>query len=46
MAQLATDVTKSTNDLALYDTEFDELNEQLDLMLTEEFNGILLLTAG
>ena len=35
LAQLATDVTKSTNDLALYDTEFDELNEQLDLMLTE-----------
>ena len=46
LAQLATDVTKSTNDLALYDTEFDELNEQLDLMLTEELNGILLFTAG
>ena len=46
LAQLATDVTKSTNDLALYDTEFDELNEQLDLMLTEEFNGISLFAAG
>jgi len=42
LAMLATDVTKGTNDLALYQTELNELQEQLGLMLTEEFNGISL----
>jgi flagellin len=40
LAQLATDVTKSTNDLALYQTEVDTLKAQLGSLITEEFNGI------
>jgi flagellin len=40
LAQLATDVTKSTNDLALYQTEVDTLKSQLGSLITEEFNGI------
>jgi flagellin len=39
---MATDVTKSPADLALYNTEFEELTEQLNLMLGEEFNDIAL----
>ena len=46
LAMLATDVTKAPADLALYDTEFQQLNGQLDLMLTEEFNDIALFSAG
>ena len=46
LAMLATDVTKGSADLALYNTEFQELNDQLDLMLTEEFNDIPLFAAG
>ena len=46
LATLATDVTKSTNDLALYNTELTQLKGQLNLMLSEEFNGISLFATG
>jgi flagellin len=46
LATLAQDVTKSTNDLALYNTELTQLKGQLNLMLSEEFNGISLFSAG
>ncbi|MFM8764719.1 MAG: flagellin [Spartobacteria bacterium] len=42
LAQLATDVTKGTNDLALYQTEVNTLKSQLGSMLQEAFNGISL----
>jgi flagellin len=42
LAQMATDVTKSTNDKALYQTEVDSLKRQLASMITEEFNGVSL----
>jgi flagellin len=44
LTQLATDVTKSTSDLALYETESDSLIAQLALMADEEFNGVALFT--
>jgi flagellin len=46
LATLAQDVTKSTNDLALYNTELTQLKGQLNLMLDEKFNGINLFEAG
>ena len=46
LATLAQDVTKSTNDLALYNTELDQLKGQLNLMVGEKFNGINLFSAG
>jgi flagellin len=46
LATLAQDVTKSTNDLALYDTELDQLKGQLNLMVGEKFNGISLFSVG
>ena len=46
LATLAQDVTKSTNDLALYNTELTQLKGQLNLMLDEEFNGISLFSEG
>jgi flagellin len=46
LAMLATDVTKSTNDLALYSTELTQLKGQLQLMLSEKFNGITLFDTG
>ena len=46
LATLAQDVTKSTNDLALYNTELDQLQGQLQLMVGEKFNGISLFSAG
>jgi flagellin len=46
LATLAQDVTKSTSDLALYNTELTQLKGQLNLMLKEEFNGIKLFDAG
>jgi flagellin len=48
LAQLATDVTKSTSDLQLYQTEVNTLKSQLSSMLAEAFNGISLFggTAG
>jgi flagellin len=46
LATLAQDVTKSTSDLALYNTELSQLKGQLNLMLDEEFNGISLFSEG
>ena len=46
LATLAQDVTKSTSDLSLYNTELGVLQNQLNLMLKEEFNGISLFAAG
>ena len=46
LAMLATDVTKSTNDLALYNTELTQLKDQLELMLSEKFNGITLFDSA
>jgi flagellin len=46
LATLSQDVTKSTNDLALYNTELSQLKGQLNLMLKEEFNGIKLFDEG
>jgi flagellin len=46
LAALSTDVTKSTNDLSLYNTELTQLKDQLELMLNEKFNGITLFQTG
>jgi flagellin len=46
LAMLATDVTKSPEDLDLYNTELGQLQGQLHLMLSEEFNGISLFSTG
>jgi flagellin len=46
LLQLATDVTKSSSDTALYKTEYESLQEQLGSMLTEDFNGVSLFYAG
>jgi flagellin len=46
LSQLATDVTKSTNDLALYQTEANNLKAQLNRMAREDFNGISLFRLG
>jgi flagellin len=46
LATLAQDVTKGTSDLALYQDEVSILQEQLNLMLDEQFNGISLFDAG
>ncbi len=46
LATLAQDVTKSTADLALYNTEVQVLQEQLNLMLSEQFNGIDLFSTN
>ena len=46
LATLAQDVTKSTNDLALYNTELSQLKGQLNLMLDEKFNSISLFSTG
>ena len=46
LTQLATDVTKSTSDLSLYNTELSQLKGQLNLMLSEQFNGINLFSGG
>jgi flagellin len=46
LATLAQDVTKSTNDLALYNTELTQLKDQLELMLSEKFNGISLFDSA
>ena len=42
LTQLATDVTKSTDDLDLYQTELDGLSLQLTAMVDEAFNGVSL----
>lgn len=45
LATLASDPIKTSDDRALYDTEFTELEEELTGLLTEEFNGISLFSA-
>ena len=46
LTTLALDVTKTTNDLSLYQKEFNVLREQLTDMEDEVFNGISLFGAG
>ena len=46
LVQLATDVTKSTSDTALYRTEFESLQNQLGSIMREQFNGISMFTNG
>ena len=46
LIQLSADVTKSTNDTALYRTEFESLQAQIGAMMAEEFNGVSLFTGG
>jgi flagellin len=46
LTQLATDVTKSTDDLDLYQTEVDSLITQLQLMAGEEFNDVALFSGA
>jgi flagellin len=46
LATLAQDVTKAPADLSLYNTEMSQLKEQLNLMLSEKFNGITLFNEG
>jgi len=46
LATLAQDVSKSDQDRDLYNKELTILQDQLDLMLKEKFNGITLFTAA
>ena len=46
LVQLAADVTKATNDKALYRTEYESLQSQLGSFMSEQFNGINLFTSG
>jgi flagellin len=46
LAQLSTDVTKSTSDRALYQTEFSGLTNALSALTSEEFNGVALFSAA
>lgn len=46
LAQLNADVTKTTNDTALYKTEFDNLVASIDSAGDETFNGQALFAAG
>ena len=46
LAQLSTDVTKSTSDRALYQTEFSGLTNALSALTSEEFNGVALFSGA
>ena len=46
LATLAQDVTKAPEDLDLYNTELEQLQGQLHLMVGEKFNGISLFNSG
>jgi flagellin len=46
LTQLGTDVTKSTSDLALYQTEVNSLKSQILSLMSESFNGVSLFTNG
>ena len=46
LTQLATDVTKGTADLALYQTEVDSLKNQIKSLLSETFNGVSLFSSN
>ena len=43
---LADDVTKNTSDNANYNTEFQQLRQQLNNIVTEKFNGVSLFSAA
>jgi flagellin len=46
LVSLATDVTKTTGDLGLYETEYQALSDQLTSLWAEEFNGTVLFSSG
>jgi flagellin len=46
LTQLATDVTKSTSDLALYQKEVDSLKSQISSLMSESFNGVSLFSSS
>jgi len=46
LSTLASDAAVSTSDIALYDTEFQELQDNMSSLLTEEFNGVALFDGG
>jgi len=46
LIQLSGDVTKSTNDRALYQTEYQSLQGQMVDLVDEEFNGVDMFTSG
>ena len=46
LIQLATDITKSSDDTALYQTEYESLQDQLVSMVSEQFNGVDLFASG
>lgn len=46
LSTLASDAAVSTSDIALYDTEFQELKDNMSSLLTEQFNGVELFVAG
>jgi flagellin len=46
LIQLSGDVTKSTNDRALYQTEYQSLQVQMVDLVDEQFNGVNLFTSG
>lgn len=43
---LSQDVTKNTTDVANYNTEFQQLQQQLSALTSEKFNGVSLFTGG
>ena len=44
LAQLSADVTKSSSDKELYETEFNALTNAMDQLTAEEFNGVALFS--
>ena len=46
LAQLSADVTKSSSDKSLYQTEFGALTSALSQLTSEEFNGVSLFSAA
>ena len=46
LRSLADDVTKNTSDIANYNTEFQQLRNQLKNIVSEKFNGISLFAGG
>ena len=46
LIQLSGDVTKSTNDRALYQTEYESLQGQMVDLVDEQFNGVNMFTNG
>jgi flagellin len=46
LAQLSADVTKSSSDKELYETEFNALTNAMDQLTSEEFNGVALFSAA